>query len=114
MFKLKGVIPPMITPFDERGELNLAGLEGLVKFLSQYVHGLFICGSYGSGPMMSVEERKLVAETAVKAAVRAISKILQTTNLMVLWGRRQCGYRPGSWAARPLLRGWGMCSPSCA
>jgi dihydrodipicolinate synthase/N-acetylneuraminate lyase len=58
MFKLQGVVPPMITPFDQQGELDVAKLEQLVDFLSDRVNGLFICGSYGSGPLMNVEERK--------------------------------------------------------
>jgi dihydrodipicolinate synthase/N-acetylneuraminate lyase len=78
MFKLKGVIPPMITPFDKRGDLNLADLKRLVKFLSQHVQGLFICGSYGSGPMMSIEERKKVAETTVNAAAGKLTIVAHT------------------------------------
>ncbi len=68
MFKLQGVIPPMITPFDQQGDLDIQGLERLVDFLAQRVHGLFICGSYGSGPMMTIAERKQVTETTVKVA----------------------------------------------
>lgn len=62
MFKLKGVVPPMITPFDKEGNLDMKNLEELVSFLKDRVDGLYICGSYGSGPLMSVEERKKVAE----------------------------------------------------
>jgi len=66
MFKLKGVIPPMITPFDKEGNLDIESLEKLVAFLKDRINGLYICGSYGSGPMMSVEERKKVTEVTVK------------------------------------------------
>ncbi len=52
----------MITPFTEGGELDVPGLKKLVDYLSERVDGLFICGSYGSGPLMSTEERKQVAE----------------------------------------------------
>jgi dihydrodipicolinate synthase/N-acetylneuraminate lyase len=78
MFKMKGVYPPMITPFDKNGDLDFVSLERLVKFLSLHVQGLFICGSYGSGPMMSLEERKLVAETTVKAVDGKIAVICHT------------------------------------
>ena len=47
MFKLKGVIPPMITPFTEAGELDEQSLRQLVTYLNGKVDGLFICGSYG-------------------------------------------------------------------
>lgn len=78
MYKMKGVYPPMITPFDKNGRVDLVALEVLVKFLSNHVQGLFICGSYGSGPMMSVEERKLVAETTMKAAEGKVEIICHT------------------------------------
>ena len=78
MFKLRGVIPPMITPFDEQGELDERALEKLVEFLSTRVQGLFICGSYGSGPMMSIQERKKVAEVTKKVVGDKIPIIVHT------------------------------------
>ena len=66
MFKLKGVVPPMITPFNREGNVDIENLEKLVAFLRGKVDGLYICGSYGSGPLMSVEERKKVTEVTVK------------------------------------------------
>jgi dihydrodipicolinate synthase/N-acetylneuraminate lyase len=75
MFKMKGVIPPMITPFTKDGQVDDDGLETLVTFLRDKVDGIFITGSYGSGAMMSVEERKKVTEIAIKIAKRKISVI---------------------------------------
>ena len=34
MFRLKGVIPPMITPFTEDGKLDEKNLQKLVEYLS--------------------------------------------------------------------------------
>jgi len=78
MFNLKGVVPPMITPFDQDGELDLAQLEVLVDFLKDRVDGLFICGSYGCGAMMSVAERKTVAEVCLRTAKGKVPIIVQT------------------------------------
>ena len=78
MFKLQGVVPPMITPFDEQGELDVPKLEQLVDFLSERVNGLFMCGSYGSGPLRNVEERKKVAEVCVKVANGRVKVIAHT------------------------------------
>ena len=61
-YSMFGVVPPMVTPFAENGELDEKKTRILVQFLKEQVHGLFICGSYGSGPMMSIEERKLLTE----------------------------------------------------
>jgi dihydrodipicolinate synthase/N-acetylneuraminate lyase len=78
MFKLKGVVPPMITPFDEEGNLDINNLKILVNFLKENVDGLFICGSYGSGPLMSVEERKKVAEITFEVVNGKIPIIVHT------------------------------------
>lgn len=63
--KLRGVIPPMITPFDVHGEVDKKALRSVVGFLKTRVDGLFICGSYGGGPLMSPEQRKIVVETTI-------------------------------------------------
>lgn len=59
--KLFGVIPPLITLFDRDGNVDEQATCGLATFLSHYVHGLFVCGTYGGGPLMTEGERiKLV------------------------------------------------------
>jgi dihydrodipicolinate synthase/N-acetylneuraminate lyase len=78
MFKLKGVVPPMITPFDQEGELDVPNLERLVEFLKERVDGIYICGSYGAGPLMNLEERKKAAEVCVKVAEHKITVIAHT------------------------------------
>ena len=82
MFKLQGIVPPMITPFDREGNLDVENLEKLLDFLKDRVNGLFICGSYGSGPLMNVEERKKVAEISVRVIRGKIPIIVHagTTN----------------------------------
>ena len=67
-YKMKGCIPPMITPFDKNGNVDEKALRALVRFLNGKVHGIFVCGSYGCGPMMSVDERKRVAEICKEEA----------------------------------------------
>ncbi|MDY6866854.1 MAG: dihydrodipicolinate synthase family protein [Chloroflexota bacterium] len=78
MKKLRGVIPPMVTPFDEDGALDEKNLVKLVEFLSDKVDGLFICGSYGSGPLMTLEERKKVAEIVKKTASSNVTIVAHT------------------------------------
>lgn len=65
---LKGAIPPMITSFDNHGEIDEKALRTVVSFLSEHVHGLFVCGSYGSGPLMSAEQRKEVVRITIDEA----------------------------------------------
>ena len=78
MFKLQGVVPPMITPFKKNGELDEKKLEELLEFLKDRVNGLYICGSYGSGPLMNVEERKRVAEICVGVIAGKIPIVAHT------------------------------------
>ncbi len=82
MMKMKGVVPPMLTPFKENGDLDEVSLGILVEFLSDEVDGLFVTGSYGSGPMMNQEERKRVVELSVKHAAGKVPVIpmVGTTN----------------------------------
>lgn len=56
-YKMHGVIPPMIAPFTKEGAVDEAQLRTLLRFLQDKVHGVFVCGSYGSGPLMSVAEK---------------------------------------------------------
>ena len=68
MYQMYGVVPPMVTPFRENGEVDFESLKTLVNFLSEHVDGLFINGSYGGGVLMTEEERRAVAETTVNTA----------------------------------------------
>lgn len=60
--RFKGVIPPMLTAFDESGNLDTKRTKNIVKFLKDKVDALFICGTYGSGPLMNQEEKERVIE----------------------------------------------------
>ncbi len=58
----EGVIPPIVTPFTPDGEIDEGAFHELVDFWVHHVQGLFVCGTYGSGPLMSIEQRKRAAE----------------------------------------------------
>jgi 4-hydroxy-tetrahydrodipicolinate synthase len=66
--RFSGIYPAVITPFDERGEVDADKLASYVDHIVDDVDGLFVCGSYGSGPIMRTDQRKLVAETVTQAA----------------------------------------------
>jgi len=71
----KGIIPPVLTTFDSEGNIDEKRYLNLIDFLSRKVHGLFACGTYGSGPLMNVDERKKVTELAVKGAENRVPVI---------------------------------------
>lgn len=61
--ELRGVIVPLMTPFQANGEVDQAMLRQLVEYeLAAGVHGLFALGTFGHGPAMSAEERMATAE----------------------------------------------------
>jgi 4-hydroxy-tetrahydrodipicolinate synthase len=65
--KLKGIIPPMITPLKSQDELDVAGLERLIEhILAGGVHGLFLLGTTGEGPSLSYRLRRELLERTCK------------------------------------------------
>ncbi|MFW6102934.1 MAG: dihydrodipicolinate synthase family protein [Chloroflexota bacterium] len=61
----RGIIPPMMTAFTKDGEIYEKGTRAMVDFIVPHVQGLYPVGSYGSGPMMSIAERKRTAEIVI-------------------------------------------------
>jgi len=74
--KLEGVVPPLITPFTEDGEVDKKKLRFLVNFLAHHVHGLFVCGSYGCGPLMTEQQRKACVSIVAEEVARKITIIV--------------------------------------
>ena len=59
--KLKGVVPPTITPFKKNFDINEKMLRELIDFwIEKGLHGLFPCGSTSEFSTMTLEERKRV------------------------------------------------------
>lgn len=74
--KIAGIIPPMLTAFDKEGNFDEKAQREIVKFLVDTVQGLYPCGTYGSGPLMSVDERKRVAEVIIDEVAGRIPVIM--------------------------------------
>jgi 4-hydroxy-tetrahydrodipicolinate synthase len=69
MKKMYGVVIPMITPFTEDDRIDISTLKTYTDYLiGKGVHCLYPEGTTGEMLKMSVEERKMVAETVVKQA----------------------------------------------
>ena len=60
---LTGLMPAMVTPFDERGEVDLGVTEALVeRFIEAGVDGISPLGSTGEASHLASEERKRFIE----------------------------------------------------
>ena len=56
---VKGIIVPVVTPFDEREEIDEGALHVILDFLIQRgVHGLFPVGSQSEFFALTVDEKK--------------------------------------------------------
>ena len=74
--KIGGIIPPMLTAFDKQGDFDERAQREIVSFLIDKVQGLYPCGTYGSGVLMSLEERKRVAEVVIDEVAGRIPVIM--------------------------------------
>ena len=64
--RLKGIVVPIVTPFDEAGHVDTEALKNLCEFLIEKgVHGLYPCGTTGEAVLLTTEERKLIAKVVV-------------------------------------------------
>jgi 4-hydroxy-tetrahydrodipicolinate synthase len=67
--KLSGVVPPMTTPFDANGDIDLRAVKTQVDWcVDQGAHGLAVGGSTGEGHTLDVEEFRDLIEAAVEAS----------------------------------------------
>jgi dihydrodipicolinate synthase/N-acetylneuraminate lyase len=69
MVKLHGAIAAAVTPLGEGGRsLDEADIAPLVRFLADGgMDGVLVCGTTGEGVLLTVDERRRVAELAVEA-----------------------------------------------
>jgi 4-hydroxy-tetrahydrodipicolinate synthase len=77
--RFHGMIPPLATPMNADGSLNLGGVPALVEHvLSGGVHGIFAPGSLGEAYALLADERIAVLD-AVLAAVNGRVPVLAGT-----------------------------------
>ena len=76
MVDLKGVIPPMTTPFDAAEAIDLAAARAQVDWLIERgVHGLAAGGSTGEGHTLEPAETTALVEATVAAAAGRVPVI---------------------------------------
>jgi dihydrodipicolinate synthase/N-acetylneuraminate lyase len=74
---IEGSLVPNITFFDSKGNLDLQKTKWHMRWMfNKGLDGLFLTGSYGSGPLMTNEERIQVFRAAKEVASEFSGKIL--------------------------------------
>ncbi len=63
--KIAGIIPPLVTPFDGEGRLDLAAFEGNLDFYAgQDLGGCLVLGSNGEAAVLSEDEKLALVRAA--------------------------------------------------
>ncbi len=84
---LRGVVVPIITPLDSEEKVDEAGLRRLIRRLTEAgVHGLFVGGSAGEGPLLAADQWRKMAEVAfdeVKGGMPLLGGVMDTSSRRV-------------------------------
>ena len=65
----KGMYPALVSPRDGAGAFSVSAYEKLMaRIYEQGSHGVYVAGNTGEGYLMTMAERKLATEIAVKAS----------------------------------------------
>ncbi|MEN6306470.1 MAG: dihydrodipicolinate synthase family protein [Anaerohalosphaeraceae bacterium] len=71
--KIKGLFAATFSPMHEDGSLHVQLIPRIADYLLQRpIQGLYVCGSTGEGPLLSVDERKQVTTAYIKAVKKRI------------------------------------------
>ena len=73
MKRLSGIVIPLVTPLTEEDTVDVESLKRLTDYcIDGGMTALYPCGTTGEMMYLTVEERKLIAETVVKQAAGRI------------------------------------------
>ena len=76
--KIEGLVAATFTPMNADESINIGQIEPITEHLiNSGVNGLYICGSTGEGPSLSIAERKAVAEEYIKVVSKRVPVIVQ-------------------------------------
>ncbi|MCI1915133.1 MAG: dihydrodipicolinate synthase family protein [Bifidobacteriaceae bacterium] len=86
--RLSGVIPPLVTPLTEDGEVDAGSFKRLIdRLIDAGVSGLFVCGSTSEVALLSDRLRDDVVRIAVDAAqgrVPVLAGVIDTGTLRMI------------------------------
>ena len=65
--KFNGIFPAVITPFDEEEKVDETRLKDFLDYVIEGdVHGIYLLGTNGEAPLLTLEEKKRVIETTLQ------------------------------------------------
>ena len=100
MEKIKGVIPPIVTPFTQTGEIDERLIEREMDYcIEAGVDGISIGGSTGEGPTLKDHE--------LKRLIGLAKKHLRPEQPVICGCAPMMRYAPAWWRRkRALMRSW--------
>jgi 4-hydroxy-tetrahydrodipicolinate synthase len=76
---LRGSYPPLVTPFAADGEVDLGAYAKLVEHqITAGSHGIVVNGTTAEPSLLSVDERKQIAERAIEVAAGRVPVMIAT------------------------------------
>ena len=79
--KIRGVVVPLVTPLREGGALDSSSLERIVEHVIRAdVDGLFVLGSTGEAPSLSVELRCSILRAVAQAAASRLPLVVNVSD----------------------------------
>jgi 4-hydroxy-tetrahydrodipicolinate synthase len=79
--RLHGIVPPVPTPLNSDGSVDLGALDNLVELLIEAgVHGLWILGTTARFDLIPDDSWRSIAETAAEAAAGRVPLVLNVSD----------------------------------
>lgn len=77
---IRGVIPTVLTPYDENEQIDDVALRAEIQYLLDAgVHSLFLMGSFGECPYLNDDDREIVIRTCVDTVAGAVPIVVGIT-----------------------------------
>jgi N-acetylneuraminate lyase len=87
--KIQGIVAATFAAYHNDGSLNTDIIPTLVdKLIAEGISGVYICGTNGEGPNMTVEERMAIAEAYVKAANKRVLVLVHVGHTSIRESRK--------------------------
>ncbi len=100
MRTFEGCWPALLTPYTPQDDINVAALAALTDYLlARGVSGFYVCGSTGEGPLQTVPERILVAETVLHQVAGRVPVIVHVGAAVLKDARRLAQHAQAAGAA---------------
>ncbi len=100
MRTFEGCWPALLTPYTPQDDINVAVLRALTDYLlARGVSGFYVCGSTGEGPLQTVPERILVAETVLQQVAGRVPVIVHVGAAVLKDARRLAQHAQAAGAA---------------